>query len=312
MKQLILIKIKTKNGIASEKEGDDKTKQLLEKLGIKASVIKKIDAGELSVDDAAKEYEAGFEQAITKRIQADVEKVKTKEIFASVYTKFEKTICSTFGLEHENYAAVEEKDRTKTMLSDAKKATDLKLENMKSTFTGADSDKIKILEKKYQEQIDSANSEKAAAILKAEQVEKDSNLMLKAFKNELALKEVQSKFLQGIKNPSLEQKHMEIILKSAIREAEIGLDTEDDQGRVFVTDKEGKRLKSKKSVSENMTLEEFLSATSEEQGFEKKSNGVAAGVITVIGKTDAAKTDHKGVSPRAIELMEKKGIIPKS
>lgn len=259
--------------IQAEKDGETDIEKnalkLLQRLGVTGEQIAALKKGELDLEESTKAIEEKFEKSVSKRIEDDVEKRKTKEIFAAIYDKTEKRICKVFGLSHDDYKDIEEKDRIERMFTDAKKVFDEKIEQYK----GVDSEKLKALEKKYQDQLDAANKEKAEALTKAEQAQLEAEKKIKGYKIEQAQGGKIQSFIKGIKAPAFDEKVISSIIDAQLLKGGYNLDLEEgENGRIFLVDKEGKRIKSKKVASENLTLDEFLSNVSEEYGFEAKNN----------------------------------------
>jgi citrate lyase gamma subunit len=259
--------------IKAEKDGETEIEKnalkLLQRLGISSTQIAALKKGELDLEEATTEIEKKFESSIEKRISDDIEKRKTKEIHAGVYDKTEKLICKAFGLNHDQYKDIDEKERTKTILADGKKLYDDKLEQ----FKGTDTEKLKEVEKKYQDQLDAANKEKADALSRAELAEKEADKKLRTFKVEQAQAGKIQSFVKGLKAPAFDEKIINSLIEHSLLKSGYGLDLEEgESGRIFLVDKDGKRVKSAKVASENLTLDEFLTSVAEEKGFEAKNN----------------------------------------
>ena len=289
----------------TEKDGEDKTAALLSKLGISSSVLEKLKKGEASIDDIAAEYEQKIEATVTTRIQKTVEEASKKEIFKGVYSKVEKQLAKALDLNLSDYAAIEDEKRIDKMLSDAKTSTENKVKEIEGRYSGDKVSELKKLEDKYQLQLDAANKEKQEALEKAANAEKSASEQVYKIKSEIALTNTKTKFFGAIKNAALTVEQMDAILKAKMIEDGIAIDIEDEQGRTFIKDKEGKRMKSAVSVSENMMLEEYLKSVAEKYGFEKKSNGAGGGgSLTLITELKEDK-DFEGVAPEALERLQK-------
>jgi len=289
----------------TEKDGDDKTAALLSKLGITSATLEKLKKGEATIEEVATEYEQKIESTVTARIQKTVEEASKKEIFKGVYSKVEKQLANALNLTLAQYAEIEDEKRIGKMLSDAKVATETKLKEIESRFSGDRVEELKKLEAKTQVQLDAANKEKQEALEKAANAERLAGEQIYKIKSEIALSDSKTKFFGAIKNAALTVEQMQAILKAKMIEDGISIDIDDEQGRTFIKDKEGKRMKSAVSVSENMLLDEYLKSVSEKYGFEKKSNGNGNGGSLTVNTDPTQNKEFEHVHPNALEALNK-------
>lgn len=255
-------------------EGEEnKIKNLVTKMGFNDEQLQKIETGEISIDDAVKERLSSIETSLKERIGSEVENSKKSEIFLAAHAKNEKLIADIFGLDYDKYKETEKDGRAKRMLEDALKAKKEEMKLLEEKYNGADQQKVKELDAKYQRMLDEQK-----AMIEALQTEKEKAIIeaqnqVKGIKKENAITEKKAQFLSGIKNPAFGQKQIDAIMAAEMMKYQFDVEETDKGIKVWVLDRDGKRVQNPKKPTENLAIESFFENIKEDYEMENKSNG---------------------------------------
>ena len=286
--------------IKGAKEGEEKERQLLLSLGFSEEQLSSFSKGDLSKEDLISGYKTQFENSLKDRIGQHVEATKKSEIFKAVHSKNEKLVCEAFGLDYAKYKELDEKGRLGKILSEVTQLQSSKLEEIKSKYSNLDQNKVKELERVFEQrkieieqQYKTQLQEKEAALesLKAN----NQKVILDNFR-----KSKNTKFFSQLKNPAFSSEVMEIIINSELS----GYNTEITEDNIAYLLKDGVKVAHPTNPSKNLTYSDLLEIVSEKRQFEKKSKGSEDKTFD-IPKEEIDRLKSSGVSQKVIDERQK-------
>ena len=272
-------------------------KTVVEKLGFDAETLAKIESNEITVDEAVTVYVSKIEKTTAERLAKQIEESKTSELFASAYSKAEKTLAENFGVDLKKYETVEKKDRLKHLVSDLKNQQAEMIENLKKEYTSADAQKLQQLT----QQLELANaklSEKER--LMAEAIQAEQTKFNEYLKNQ-QIEKVRNGLIENIKDARLEPKHMRAIFDAELSERGYSLELDGD-GNIWIN-KDGNRVKHPAKPTENLTYQTLFEIVAAENNFSKMSNGEPV-------KTFPIDNENKdAMHPARLKYLREKGML---
>jgi hypothetical protein len=272
-------------------------KTVVEKLGIDADTLTKLENGEVSADDFAKTYVSNLEKTVQERIGKQIEESKSAELFGAAYAKTEKQIAEAFAIDLKKYETVDKKDRFKTIITDLRnQQTDI-IEKLKTDYSTADAQKLQQLT----QQLELANAKLNEKEQQMQNAIKEEQGKFQSYIKNQQIDKVRTGLVESVKNARLLPKEMRAILESEIRER--GVDFEiDTDGNIWVN-KDGNRVKHPNRPTENLKYETLFEMIAMDYNFEKQSNGNQPQTFEIDEKT---KT---GIHPARLKYLQEKGRI---
>jgi hypothetical protein len=271
--------------------------KFVEKLGIEPELILKLEANEITLDDAVSGYVSKFEKTISERLGKQIEEAKSAELFGAAYAKTEKQIADAFGIDLKKYETFDKKDRFKTIVSDLKNQQGEMIEKLKSEYSSADAQKLQQLT----QQLELANAKlNEKEMLMQQAIKEEQNKFHSYIKNQ-QIDKVRGSLVESVKNARLMPKEMRAILEAEIRER--GFDFEIDADNNIWVNKEGNRVKHPSKPTENLKYETLFEIIAAEYNFEKQSNG---------GQQKSFEIDEKtksGIHPARLRYLQENGMI---
>jgi hypothetical protein len=272
-------------------------KTVVEKLGIDADTLTKLEKGEVNPDEVVTGYVSKLEKTVQERIGKQIEESKSAELFGAAYAKTEKQIAEAFAIDLKKYETVDKKDRFKTIITDLKGQQAEMLEKLKSEYTSADAQKLQQLT----QQLELANAKLNEKEQLMQQAIKEEQGKFQSYIKNQQIEKVRGNLVESVKNARLAPKEMRAILEAEIRER--GLDFEiDADGNIWVN-KDGNRVKHPNKPTENLKYETLFEIIAAEYSFEKQSNG---------GQTKSFEIDEKtktGIHPARLKYLQEQGLI---
>ena len=271
--------------------------KFVEKLGIEPELILKLEANEISLDEAVTGYVSKLERTVQERLGKQIEEAKSAELFGAAYAKTEKQIADAFAIDLKKYETVDKKDRFKTIVSDLKNQQVEMLEKLKSEYTSADAQKLQQLT----QQLELANAKLTEKEMLMQQAIKEEQGKFQNYIKNQQIDKVRGSLVETVKNPRLAPKEMRAILEAEIRER--GFDFEIDADSNIWVNKDGNRVKHPSKPTENLKYETLFEIIAAEYNFEKQSNG---------GQTKSFEIDEKtksGIHPARLKYMQENGLI---
>ena len=271
--------------------------KFVEKLGIEPELILKLEANEISLDDAVTGYVSKFEKTIAERLGKQIEESKSAELFGAAYAKTEKQIADAFGIDLKKYEPVDKKDRFKTIVSDLKNSQLEMIEKLKSEYTSADAQKLQQLT----QQLELANAKLTEKEMLMQQAIKEEQGKFQNYIKNQQIDKVRGSLVASVKNARLAPKEMRAILEAEIRER--GFDFEIDADNNIWVNKDGNRVKHPSRPTENLKYETLFEIIAAEYNFEKQSNG---------GQQKSFEIDEKtksGIHPARLRYLQENGMI---
>ena len=271
--------------------------KFVEKLGIEPELILKLEANEISLDDAVSGYVSKFEKTIADRLGKQIEEAKSAELFGAAYAKTEKQIADAFGIDLKKYEPVDKKDRFKTIVSDLKNQQIEMLEKLKMEYTSADAQKLQQLT----QQLELANAKLTEKEMLMQQAIKEEQGKFQNYIKNQQIDKVRGSLVESVKNARLAPKEMRAILEAEIRER--GFDFEIDPDNNIWVNKDGNRVKHPSKPTENLRYETLFEIIAAEYNFEKQSNG---------GQQKSFEIDEKtksGIHPARLKYLQENGMI---
>ena len=271
--------------------------KFVEKLGIEPELILKLEANEITLDEAVTGYVSKLERTVQERLGKQIEEAKSAELFGAAYAKTEKQIADAFAIDLKKYEAIDKKDRFKTIVSDLKNSQYETIEKLKSEYTSADAQKLQQLT----QQLELANAKLTEKEMLMQQAIKEEQGKFQSYIKNQQIDKVRGSLVESVKNARLMPKEMRAILEAEIRER--GFDFEIDTDSNIWVNKDGNRVKHPSKPTENLKYETLFEIIATEYNFEKQSNG---------GQSKSFEIDEKtksGMHPARLKYMQENGLI---
>ena len=281
----------------------EKFKALLGNLGFSDDSLAKIEAGELSLEDAKGQYIQGFENSVRGRLGKEVEERKKAEIFKAVHSKNEKLVCEKLGLNYDDYKDTEDRGRVERILEDAAKKYNQQIEDVKGKFKGVDETKLKELENSYEKRLGETAKQYEERIAEIQnqlnaELNQKKQIIVDNYKNS-----ARTNFLKSIENPAFDFPVMEKIV--AFEAQKYGIDIEEVNGeKVAFMTKEGTKVAHPEKPQSNLTYKDFVEIVAKENNFVKVSNGGSEKKFE-LSSEQRESLKQKGINDKALAEREK-------
>lgn len=277
---------------------ENKAAKLLQSLGFSADDLAKIEAGELSLEDAKSQYTQSFETSIRGRIQKEVEEKKKSEIFNAAHSKNEKLVCEKLGLNYDDYKDTEARGRVERILEDAAKKYQLQVEEVKNQFKGVDQDKLKEVENSYQKRLTETSEQYEARVNELQQqldaeLNQKKQIIVDNYKSS-----IKHNFLKSLENPAFDFDTMNKLVEFESQKYGIEIEEVNGEKVAFMVNSDGAKVAHPKKPQANLTYKDYIEIIAEENKFVKVSNGGS-------GKTLELSNDQK-------EALKKRGMGDKA